>query len=184
MAEGDVMDVQFVTSVAVITPDVSVSRGLYVDALGLPLTGEGEDYLHSEDIDGCTSFGVWPLTQAAQACFGMPDRPSERPVDLQSCGVVFGMPFYTLRGVRSPLRLHDRPRPVQTTQPHGSGRSAPGRSGSERNGAHLFGTTWRPGLAGLRPSARGRERGPLSCASRRGVCARRRTWPTCRQDSR
>src|SRR6266540_6347874 len=70
MPEGDVMDVQFIASVAVITPDPSVSRRLYVDALGLPLTGSQDDYLHSEDIDGSKSFGVWPLTQAAQACFG------------------------------------------------------------------------------------------------------------------
>lgn len=74
------MDVQFITSVAVITPDSSVSRRLYVDALGLALTAEGDGYLHSEDIDGCKSFGVWPLTQAAQACFGTPDWPVERPV--------------------------------------------------------------------------------------------------------
>src|SRR5256886_7200347 len=74
------MDVQFMTSVAVITPDPSVSRGLYVDALGLPLTAESDGYLHSEDIDGCKSFGVWPLTQAAQACFGTHDWPLERPV--------------------------------------------------------------------------------------------------------
>jgi catechol 2,3-dioxygenase-like lactoylglutathione lyase family enzyme len=60
MAEGDVMDVQFITSVAVITPDPSVSRGLYVDALGLALPAEGDGYLHSEDIDGCKSFGIWP----------------------------------------------------------------------------------------------------------------------------
>jgi catechol 2,3-dioxygenase-like lactoylglutathione lyase family enzyme len=80
MQEGDVMDVQFITSVAVITPDPNVSRRLYVDALGLPLTAEGDGYLHSEDIDGCKSFGVWPLTQAAQACFGTPDWPAERPV--------------------------------------------------------------------------------------------------------
>jgi catechol 2,3-dioxygenase-like lactoylglutathione lyase family enzyme len=78
MAEGDVMDVRFITSVAVITPDPSVSRGLYVDALGLPLTAEGDGYLHSEDIEGCKSFGVWPLTQAARACFGTPDWPVER----------------------------------------------------------------------------------------------------------
>ena len=58
--EGDVMDVQFITSVAVITPDPDVSRRLYVDALGLALTAEGDGYLHSEDIDGCKSFGVWP----------------------------------------------------------------------------------------------------------------------------
>ena len=74
------MDVQFITSVAVITPDRSVSRRFYVDALGLPLTAEGDGYLHSEDIDGCKSFGVWPLTQAAQACFGTPNWPAERPV--------------------------------------------------------------------------------------------------------
>jgi hypothetical protein len=59
MPEGDVMDVQFIASVAVITPDPSVSRRLYVDALGLPLTAsEGDDYLHSEDIDGSKHFGV------------------------------------------------------------------------------------------------------------------------------
>jgi catechol 2,3-dioxygenase-like lactoylglutathione lyase family enzyme len=80
MPEGVVMDVQFITSVAVITPDPTVSRGFYVDALGLQLTAEGDGYLHSEDIDGCKSFGVWPLTQAAQACFGTPDWPVERPV--------------------------------------------------------------------------------------------------------
>jgi catechol 2,3-dioxygenase-like lactoylglutathione lyase family enzyme len=81
MPEGDVMDVQFIASVAVITPDPSVSRRLYVDALGLPLTSsEDDDYLHSEDIGGSKHFGVWPLTQAAQACFGTPDWPVDRPV--------------------------------------------------------------------------------------------------------
>ena len=74
------MDVQFITSVAVITPDPSVSRSLYMGALGLPLTAEEDGYLHSEDIDGSRSFGVWPLTQAAQACFGIPDWPHDRPV--------------------------------------------------------------------------------------------------------
>jgi catechol 2,3-dioxygenase-like lactoylglutathione lyase family enzyme len=73
--------VRFITSVAVITPDPAVSRRFYVDALGLPLTtAEGDDYLHSEDIGGCNHFGVWPLTQAAQACFGTPDWPVQRPV--------------------------------------------------------------------------------------------------------
>jgi catechol 2,3-dioxygenase-like lactoylglutathione lyase family enzyme len=80
MLGGDVMDVQFMTSVAVITPDLGVSRRLYVDALGLPLIAEGDGYLHSEEIGGCKSFGVWPLTQAAQACFGTPVWPVDRPV--------------------------------------------------------------------------------------------------------
>jgi catechol 2,3-dioxygenase-like lactoylglutathione lyase family enzyme len=76
-----IMELQFIASVAVITPDAGVSRKLYVDALGLPLAAaEGDDYLHSEDIDGSKHFGVWPLAQAAQACFGTPDWPADRPV--------------------------------------------------------------------------------------------------------
>ena len=75
------MDIQFITSMAVITPDVEQSRALYVSALGLPLqAAEGDDYLHSEDIEGAKHFGVWPLRQAAQACFGSDQWPSDRPV--------------------------------------------------------------------------------------------------------
>jgi hypothetical protein len=72
---------QFITSIAVITPDPSVSRTLYVDGLGLPLiASEGDEYRHSDDIGSSESFGVWPLTQAAQACFGTRDWPTDRPV--------------------------------------------------------------------------------------------------------
>jgi len=75
------VDIQFVTSMAVITPDPEQSRKLYVSALGLPLqAAEGDDYLHSEDIEGAKHFGVWPLRQAAQACFGSSEWPSDRPV--------------------------------------------------------------------------------------------------------
>lgn len=75
------MDVQFITGMAVITPDAEQSRAFYVSALGLPLqAADGDDYLHSEDIDGARHFGVWPLRQAAQACFGTDDWPSDRPV--------------------------------------------------------------------------------------------------------
>ena len=75
------MDIQFITSMAVITPDPEQSRALYVSALGLPLqAAEGDDYLHSEDIEGAKHFGVWPLRQAAQACFGTDQWPLDRPV--------------------------------------------------------------------------------------------------------
>jgi catechol 2,3-dioxygenase-like lactoylglutathione lyase family enzyme len=75
------VEIQFITSMAVITPDPEQSRALYVSALGLPLqAAEGDDYLHTEDIDGAKHFGVWPLRQAAQACFGTDEWPSDRPV--------------------------------------------------------------------------------------------------------
>jgi hypothetical protein len=54
------MNVQFRSSFAVISRDVEASRKLYVDALGLPLQRVME-YLHSENLVGAMSFGVWPL---------------------------------------------------------------------------------------------------------------------------
>jgi catechol 2,3-dioxygenase-like lactoylglutathione lyase family enzyme len=71
------MNVQFISSFAVIAPDLEASHRLYVDTLGLPLAGDG-DYLHSEKIDGAKHFGVWPLSQAAEACFGTSDWPADR----------------------------------------------------------------------------------------------------------
>jgi catechol 2,3-dioxygenase-like lactoylglutathione lyase family enzyme len=71
--------VEFVASVAVITPDVAASHQLYLDALGLPLKQLDGDYFASEDIRGCTHFGVWPLTQAAEACFGTSTWPDGVP---------------------------------------------------------------------------------------------------------
>jgi catechol 2,3-dioxygenase-like lactoylglutathione lyase family enzyme len=73
------MNVQFISSFAVISPDVEASRKLYVGALGLPLsTSEGGEYLHSEKVAGAKHFGVWPLWQAAEACFGTREWPGDR----------------------------------------------------------------------------------------------------------
>jgi hypothetical protein len=55
------MNIEFLSTVAVIAPDPPVSRKLYVEALGLPLESHGDDYHHSEQIAGCKSFGIWPL---------------------------------------------------------------------------------------------------------------------------
>src|SRR5262249_24161785 len=77
---GGGMNVEFLSTVAVIAPDPPASRKLYVDALALPLESEGGDYHHSEPIAGCKSFGIWPLAQAAEACFGTPQWPAERTV--------------------------------------------------------------------------------------------------------
>jgi hypothetical protein len=46
------------------------SRKLYLDALGLPLAaGEGSDYWHTEQLPGTKHFAIWPLREAAEACF-------------------------------------------------------------------------------------------------------------------
>ena len=75
------MKIEFIASIAVITPDPGQSGRLYLDTLGLPLAAaEGDEYLHSEDVEGARHFGVWPLSQAAQACFGADEWPAARPV--------------------------------------------------------------------------------------------------------
>jgi catechol 2,3-dioxygenase-like lactoylglutathione lyase family enzyme len=74
------MDVQSIASFSVISRHPEENRRLFVEALGLPLEGLDGDYWHSEKIGGSRHFGVWPLEQAAEACFGTPEWPSDRPV--------------------------------------------------------------------------------------------------------
>jgi catechol 2,3-dioxygenase-like lactoylglutathione lyase family enzyme len=75
------MKILFIASVAVITTDAARARQLFVDTLGLPLEqSPGDGYAHSERIEGSKHFGVWPLSQAAEACFGDPQWPADRPV--------------------------------------------------------------------------------------------------------
>lgn len=75
------MEIEFIASVSVISADPDASARLYVDALGLPLeSAEGDDYRHSESVGGSRHFGLWPLHQAAQACFGTETWPQGRPV--------------------------------------------------------------------------------------------------------
>src|SRR5215831_12475228 len=75
------MQIEFIAGVAVVSADPSRSRELYVAALGLPLADDnGGEYFHSERIEGSKHFAVWPLTQAAQACFGTDEWPPDRAV--------------------------------------------------------------------------------------------------------
>ena len=75
------MNIEWVTSIAVIAADPAKSRRLYVDALGLPLEpDQGGDYFHSDQVGGTKHFGVWPLADAARACFGTVEWPADLPV--------------------------------------------------------------------------------------------------------
>ncbi|MEU8513459.1 VOC family protein [Kitasatospora sp. NPDC048722] len=74
------MDVLFITSVAAVVADPPQSRKLFIEALGLPLEGEGDGYYSSGNIAGSKHFGLWPLSEAAEACFGTPRWPADRVV--------------------------------------------------------------------------------------------------------
>jgi catechol 2,3-dioxygenase-like lactoylglutathione lyase family enzyme len=106
------MEIEFVASVAVITADVPASHKLYLDALGLPLKQLDGDYFASEEIGGCKHFGVWPLGQAAEACFGSTAWPDDVAVPQMSIEFELADPDAVARGVEElrgrgfPL-LHD-----------------------------------------------------------------------------
>ena len=75
------MQIEFIASVAIISRDPVSGRRLFVETLGLPLgSADGDEYLHSEQIEGSKHFGLWPLHQAAEACFGTPEWPAEHPI--------------------------------------------------------------------------------------------------------
>jgi catechol 2,3-dioxygenase-like lactoylglutathione lyase family enzyme len=74
------MDVLFVAGFSPIVADRMASREFYAGALGLPLDRQEGEYLFTDTISGVKHLGLWPLSQAAQSCFGHDDWPSEIPV--------------------------------------------------------------------------------------------------------
>ena len=75
------MEVQFVASVAPIVRDVAAARAFYHDALGLTFEGgDGGDYAYTQRLEGTKHFGLWPLSEAATACFGTTEWPAEIPI--------------------------------------------------------------------------------------------------------
>jgi catechol 2,3-dioxygenase-like lactoylglutathione lyase family enzyme len=74
------MKVLFVSSFSPIVADPAASREFYVGRLGLPLDkGEG-DYIFTDTFEGAKHFGLWPLHEAAQSCFGTDTWPADVPV--------------------------------------------------------------------------------------------------------
>jgi catechol 2,3-dioxygenase-like lactoylglutathione lyase family enzyme len=74
------MDVLFVAGFSPIVADRLTSRDFYAGALGLPLDRQEGEYVFTETLTGVKHFGLWPLSQAAQSCYGTGEWPSEVPV--------------------------------------------------------------------------------------------------------
>jgi catechol 2,3-dioxygenase-like lactoylglutathione lyase family enzyme len=73
------MNVQFVTSVAPIVRDADAARSFYQHALGLSFEGSDGAYVFTQKLEGTKHFGLWPLSEAAKACFGTSDWPEDIP---------------------------------------------------------------------------------------------------------
>ena len=71
--------IEFISGFGPIVRDAVVSRNLYSHALGIPFKEESGGYLHTEALAGAKTFALWPLSQAAQSCFGKDSWPDEIP---------------------------------------------------------------------------------------------------------
>ena len=69
----------FIAGFGPIVRDTSESRQLYGDMLGIRFKEEGGGYLHTEAVPGAKSFALWPLSQAAESCFGNDSWPENIP---------------------------------------------------------------------------------------------------------
>jgi catechol 2,3-dioxygenase-like lactoylglutathione lyase family enzyme len=74
------MDVLFVSSFSPIVRDPELAKALYATAFGIEFEGEVDDYRFTEHLGGVKHFGLWPLAQAAQSCFGTDAWPDDVPV--------------------------------------------------------------------------------------------------------
>jgi hypothetical protein len=74
------MIVLFIAGFGPIASNVTESRQLYEGALGIRFKVEDGEYLHTEEIKGANTFAVWPLTQAAESCFGTSEWPADTAV--------------------------------------------------------------------------------------------------------
>jgi catechol 2,3-dioxygenase-like lactoylglutathione lyase family enzyme len=69
----------FIAGFGPIVPDRATSRALYGEVLSIPFKEEKDGYLHTESLQGAKTFALWPLSQAAESCFGTEAWPPDIP---------------------------------------------------------------------------------------------------------
>ena len=74
------IEVLFVAGFGPIVGEMTASRKLYGEALGISFQEETGGYLHTEALQGAKTFALWPLSQAAHSCFGSDSWPDDVPV--------------------------------------------------------------------------------------------------------
>lgn len=77
MQDTNAVNVLFIAGFGPIVRDATPSRKLYADDLGLAFKKETGGYLHTETLQGAKTFALWPLSQAAQSCFGRDAWPGD-----------------------------------------------------------------------------------------------------------
>jgi len=74
------INILFVAGFGPIVAGTDSSRKLYQQALGMSFKEEAGGYLHTDGVEGVKHFALWPLSQAAESCFGKDSWPAEIPI--------------------------------------------------------------------------------------------------------
>jgi hypothetical protein len=74
------LDILFIAGFGPIVRDTAKGRKLYGEVMRIPFKEETGEYLHTEALDGANTFALWPLSQAAQSCFGKDSWPDNVPI--------------------------------------------------------------------------------------------------------
>lgn len=74
------MEFEFVAGFGPIGADPDATHTFWAKTLGLPVEEGSPGYFHTFDLEGTRAFALWPLAQAAEATFGTPEWPADRPV--------------------------------------------------------------------------------------------------------
>lgn len=74
------MRIAFVAGFSPIVRDPATSQTFYGQALGIAFEGREGDYHFTERLEGVKHLGLWPLSEAAQVCFGSREWPDDLPV--------------------------------------------------------------------------------------------------------
>jgi catechol 2,3-dioxygenase-like lactoylglutathione lyase family enzyme len=69
------LKILFIAGFGPIVDETGESRRLYRDVLGFAFKEESGGYLHTEAVPGAKTFALWPLSQAAESCFGNDSWP-------------------------------------------------------------------------------------------------------------
>lgn len=114
MPNTGVVKVLFILGFGPIVRDTASSRKLYADDLGVRFKEESDGYLHTEALQGAKTFALWPLSQAAQSCFGRNFWPDDIPVpqawlEFEVDSVEKATAALELRGYRLLIRLKKEP---------------------------------------------------------------------------
>ncbi|HEX4758703.1 MAG TPA: VOC family protein [Terracidiphilus sp.] len=73
-------EVLFIAGFGPIDRNIAESRELYCDSLGIPFKEDSVGYLYTGALQGAKHFALWPISQAAQSCFGSDSWPDNIPV--------------------------------------------------------------------------------------------------------